>query len=185
MTSQPPRLEPGLTLNGWTVTQWSQGRWQLTHERGVRAAFPNSCAAAFVTRDSGEMPLVGATFGELLVLKYSGGRTWDCRCSCGDSCQKRTDRLLGGVSWCCDVSRHGQLAANLPGPGSNVKSQLSRRSAIRARRITVAGESLTVSQWARRLGISPDTIRQRLALGWSEADAVTRPRDPRGRVMGS
>jgi hypothetical protein len=37
------------------------------------------------------------------------------------------------------------------------------------------GERLTVSQWARKIGLQPTTITRRLKLGWSIEDALTRP----------
>ena len=36
------------------------------------------------------------------------------------------------------------------------------------------GESLTIKQWAAQTGLKEETIRNRLLLGWSVADAVTR-----------
>lgn len=45
----------------------------------------------------------------------------------------------------------------------------------RNHRITVDGLTLTVVEWARRLGISEQTIHNRLCDGWSEQDAVFTP----------
>jgi hypothetical protein len=39
--------------------------------------------------------------------------------------------------------------------------------------ITACGESKTLSEWAKDAGISPSTISQRLARGWSEDEAVS------------
>lgn len=41
--------------------------------------------------------------------------------------------------------------------------------------ITFRGETLSISQWGRRLGISRGVISYRLLSGWSEEDALTRP----------
>lgn len=41
--------------------------------------------------------------------------------------------------------------------------------------IQYAGDRLCESDWCARLGVSPGTVRRRLAMGWSVADAVTRP----------
>ena len=43
------------------------------------------------------------------------------------------------------------------------------------RRITVSGETKTVREWSRHLGISNDVIYERLRIGWSEIRAVTEP----------
>lgn len=45
----------------------------------------------------------------------------------------------------------------------------------RNRFITAKGETLTHSEWARRLGAEVSTVRSRIRLGWSEFDAVTKP----------
>jgi hypothetical protein len=42
-------------------------------------------------------------------------------------------------------------------------------------------EGLTVGQWAARTGIGVDTLRARLRLGWTLADAVATPVDARRR----
>jgi uncharacterized protein (DUF433 family) len=41
--------------------------------------------------------------------------------------------------------------------------------------VTHQGETLTVSEWARRSGIEVDTLLVRLNAGWSVEDALTRP----------
>jgi hypothetical protein len=46
--------------------------------------------------------------------------------------------------------------------------------------ITVRGERRSVIAWAMMRGIYPDTLRKRLAHGWSHEAAVFRPLDPRG-----
>jgi hypothetical protein len=48
--------------------------------------------------------------------------------------------------------------------------------------ITVEDETLCVSDWAQRLGVTPQTVFQRLKLGWSERDAVTTPARRRRRA---
>jgi hypothetical protein len=46
--------------------------------------------------------------------------------------------------------------------------------------LTVNGEKLALAQWAERLGCSETAIRQRLRLGWTVQEAVTRqPRQVR------
>jgi hypothetical protein len=42
-------------------------------------------------------------------------------------------------------------------------------------RLTHDGMTLTVAQWAVRLGLRPGLIAKRVHLGWSDSDALTRP----------
>lgn len=54
------------------------------------------------------------------------------------------------------------------------------------RRIKVGGDTLTVTEWSERNGISRRTITNRLAAGWDPVRAVTEPADkrkPRHREM--
>lgn len=41
--------------------------------------------------------------------------------------------------------------------------------------ITAEGRTQTMAAWAREKGITTQTIYRRIARGWSEADAVSRP----------
>ena len=41
--------------------------------------------------------------------------------------------------------------------------------------ITCNNETLNISQWSARLGVSQSTIASRLAYGWSDADTITTP----------
>ena len=45
-------------------------------------------------------------------------------------------------------------------------------------RLTLRGECLSISQWARRIGAAPKTITYRLARGWPLEDALTQPPSP-------
>ena len=56
-----------------------------------------------------------------------------------------------------------------------------QRNTNRTRWITADGETLTVSEWAERLGVKRSVIHSRLGTGWSEREAVTTPRLGRGR----
>jgi hypothetical protein len=42
--------------------------------------------------------------------------------------------------------------------------------------ITFNGETLSRVQWSKRLGLSPMTVRHRLATGWSVERALTEPK---------
>lgn len=41
-------------------------------------------------------------------------------------------------------------------------------------RLTINGKTLALNDWADRSGVKPETIRQRLKSGWTDADAVFR-----------
>ncbi len=44
--------------------------------------------------------------------------------------------------------------------------------------LTHNGETLCLSEWAERIGISQDTLRRRKYSGWSDADIIERPYRP-------
>lgn len=46
----------------------------------------------------------------------------------------------------------------------------------RNRRLTHGGITLTMAQWAERLGVPADRIKDRLKLGWSVSGALTAPK---------
>lgn len=45
----------------------------------------------------------------------------------------------------------------------------------KSRYLTHDGETLCMSEWARRTGMSIGTIFMRLSLGWTDSDTLTRP----------
>ena len=49
------------------------------------------------------------------------------------------------------------------------------------RLITIGDRTLDVAAWARECGLSAPTIHARLRSGWSEQDAVNRPKQPTSR----
>jgi hypothetical protein len=51
------------------------------------------------------------------------------------------------------------------------------------RQLTIAGVTLSMSQWSEKTGISEDAIWARLKRGWSEAEAVSTP--PRSKRVTS
>lgn len=65
--------------------------------------------------------------------------------------------------------------ASLMGPSAPSNSRQTSRW------IEFRGETLSLAQWAARLGIRSDTIWQRLAYGWSVERAFLTP--VRGRSM--
>lgn len=52
-----------------------------------------------------------------------------------------------------------------------------QRNTSRNHFITANGETKTISEWARQLGVSPDLIKDRISkLHWSESEAVSIPK---------
>lgn len=51
------------------------------------------------------------------------------------------------------------------------------------RNITFNGETLCVTDWAKRIGMSKSTLRDRLASGWSVSDALTLPVQKTGKWL--
>lgn len=49
--------------------------------------------------------------------------------------------------------------------------------------ITAQNETLYVSEWAKRIGLSEDTLRKRLAAGWDHEKAVTAPKQVTNRPV--
>jgi len=58
---------------------------------------------------------------------------------------------------------------------ATIQQQVENSSAVRL--LTHAGLSLSVSEWARRVGFSREAVNARLRAGWSVEDALTRPID--------
>lgn len=50
-------------------------------------------------------------------------------------------------------------------------------------RLTNRGETLTLTQWSERFGISKTTLKERLNSGWPIEDALLKPVRPRGAKM--
>ena len=53
---------------------------------------------------------------------------------------------------------------------------LPANTKIAAVKISARGATLTIPEWAKRIGVDPKAIRTRLANGWFEEDAVTLPK---------
>lgn len=93
--------------------------------------------------------LSGERFGKLTVIKRVKSM-WLCQCECGRQCKVRTDALKSGNTKSCGCLR-GQ------------KSILSRTQ----RSITYKGNTFTIAEWAKRTGVSYQTLYKRLQRGWS------------------
>ena len=80
-----------------------------------------------------------------------------CRCVCGKKRWVLVSTLRDGTSRSCGC-RRGTGGKCLP-------PQL----------LTHNGETLPLSEWARRTGLHKEVIRQRLRLGWPPAEALAVP----------
>ena len=56
---------------------------------------------------------------------------------------------------------------------------------MKGKKYRYKGESLTVGEWAKRIGVSPAVLGMRLHTGWSVARALTEPVIPRARKKSS
>ena len=114
--------------------------------------------------------LTGRTFGRLHVLEYVGsslpstgrkGSLWKCRCDCGQEVLSEARTLRLGSKKSCGCLR----------------SDLVRQRRIdKAQKITFQGETKTIAEWAKKLGLTNGAIRDRLNEGWSIDRALTDPK---------
>jgi hypothetical protein len=105
---------------------------------------------------------VGQKFGRLTIVglsdkRYGRIKLYHCRCDCG----RETDKSLSDLK--C---------------GETVSCGCYRIEALKKREsntfITHNGETLCVSDWARRIGVSRTTLQSRLKR-WPIEKALTRP----------
>jgi hypothetical protein len=88
---------------------------------------------------------------EALPAKQHGHTVYCARCVCGNVRHVQDTKLNGRSKSCGCTLRKMPLT------------------------ITANGETLSIEQWAARLGCSVDVIRARLRMGWTHVAAVTRP----------
>lgn len=62
---------------------------------------------------------------------------------------------------------------NIQHASESMKNTMRKRYATW---LTFDGETLTLREWANRLGITREALRNRLEIGWSLSDVLTRPR---------
>jgi hypothetical protein len=75
----------------------------------------------------------------------------------------------------CSIERIDNARGYEPGNcrWATVREQSQNRRSSRL--VTVGTETLCVAEWARRLGVSRQTVRHRLEAGWAPETAVTTP----------
>lgn len=93
----------------------------------------------------------------------------------GDRPSKHTvDRIKNNLHYSCgkceECVENGWLM-NCKWATRRTQAQNTRRQHL----ITASGETLCMSEWARRLNTSPRTILDRIQYGWDDVDAVTIP----------
>jgi hypothetical protein len=103
--------------------------------------------------------LTGRKIGFLRVLgpsetKTDQHRQWLCECSCGRRTSVRTNSLKTQTVRSCGCTT----------------------SVV----ISWQGQSGTMAEWAKRIGLAQTGIIARLRLGWSLTDAITTPAGPVG-----
>jgi hypothetical protein len=73
-------------------------------------------------------------------------------------------------SWIKRREPKGSIKARRSGVDSAARSR-----ATKAKHYTALGQTRTLKEWAIATGMSRNTIRNRLDIGWTIEDAVTRP----------
>jgi hypothetical protein len=114
--------------------------------------------------------MLGRRFGKLVVLSMAwkndrGRMQWRCRCDCGEECLAVGAAIVRGRRRSCGCLRRQ------PRPGRRVNGE---RKSVPAW-VVVDGDQLTVPQAARRAGLCPDVLRNRLCMGWPLEKALTNP----------
>jgi hypothetical protein len=120
--------------------------------------------------DTNSRVVAGQRYDRLIVLevvvRQAQKRNWygaRVRCDCGTVKVVKQDQLISGRTRSCGCLRRDNVLKGL-GPEALEKP------------ITVDGETHSMSDWARKMGISKNVIWNRIhKLGWDTARAVTEP----------
>lgn len=94
-------------------------------------------------------------------LKPKQGRYWFCRCDCGARVVVRGKDLPNGNTSSCGC-------AQMSGARQPIM-------------LTVNGQTLSMSEWSRRVGGTDTMVRDRLLRGWTPEAAVSAPAAPKKR----
>lgn len=109
--------------------------------------------------------LYGKRFGRYVVIGRSvrnaekGEAIWICKCDCGSKRKVRGSSLRNGDSTGC--------------------RKCKKNGTYLGRLITFHGETLNISEWAKKTGISRTTLNTRLNRHWSVEDALGTPAIPK------
>lgn len=109
--------------------------------------------------------LTGQKFGHLSVVKRNGSKNnramWECKCDCGNQ---------------TIVDTHSLTSQNTKSYCRWATYKVQSNNTSRNHYITAFGETMTISQWADRFGVSDRTIAARInLLGWDAESAVSKP----------
>lgn len=135
----------------------------------------NRCCAKTRNVEANSKVAVGERFDRLVVVELCVHRTCGVdvyaarvRCDCGAEKIVEQRCLLKGRTRSCGCFKNDNLAPWAK-PGA------SPHAHPLAKPITVDGVTKTASAWARELGTSVQTVRQRIKAGWTPERAVTEP----------
>lgn len=113
-------------------------------------------------REASRMRLLGMVYSEETLAKMSDGS------------KKRSS----------SPEYRKKLSLALRGKAKSDSHKASLRDAFRNRKATRMiehnGERHPIAEWARRIGLSGETIRYRIDIGWPISDALTLPRQQKG-----
>lgn len=114
---------------------------------------------------------VGDRFGQWVLVRFVGGLRWRAECgNCEDEFNVNVEDLTSGRSTQCYRCQPKEVLPE-PEPEQVGPKEILPRAGTPM--YTHNGRTMTIPEWCRATGIKPVTLRQRLARGWSFADAVS------------
>ena len=155
----------------WTIKGAAEqaGLKPITVYSRLRNGWTLSDALEQTVRKRWVRDLLGKRFGRLLVIRFDSLRQrgngmsnkayWLCRCDCGKEVAVGSDCLVRGQTRSCGCLRREKSS----------------------RMLTYKGETLSIRDWAKRLGMHRGTLSLRLHRGLSIEEALTRPLGKRSK----
>lgn len=105
-----------------------------------------------------------------------------------DRWRQSFEAFLADMGECPDTSMTLERFRNTVGyePGNCCWATKAEQNANRSTvlRLTHNGKTMNATQWATELGVSPNTLRSRLRIGWSVERALTEPLGAQGGSRG-
>jgi hypothetical protein len=185
---------------GYVLVRWrcacDCGVESLVTAEKLRNGHTQSCGCLHRDNASAANVTHGATVGRDIPFEYRVWKSMKTRCSNPNAINWRhyggrgiaiCDRWSTSFAdFLADMGpspspRHSiERVDNARGyePGNCVWAtrKVQTRNTRRNRLLTIGGKTRTISEWAEVSGTSYSNIHQRLGLGWSEKDAVFRPK---------
>jgi hypothetical protein len=186
----------GQTFGHWTVLRYENGTWLCKCECGTERNIPGYTLSSGRSRGCASCgsPLVAKKYSNLHRKTYDIFKAMLQRCyvpnSSGykhygargitvcDHWRYSYDNFLRDMGECPEEHSIERIDNNHGyGPGNCVwilrgKQNLNKRN---NRMVTINDETACLSEWCRNLGLNHQSVRGRLRLGWSEADALLTP----------